>query len=156
MVMDLLTLVMACAPFVASNTALAVIHQESHGNPWAINVNGRQPFRKAGTYDEAVVESKRLIATGASIDMGLMQVNSKTMVNLGMTVEQMFDPCANVYAGGTVLTRSYLQAAKTHKNDQAALQAALSAYNTGNFSNGFKNGYVNNVVVRGLTSYPSK
>jgi len=153
--MDLITLVMACAPFVASNTMLAMIDLESRGNPWAINVNGGHRFRKANSYDEAVTESKRLIANGANIDMGLMQINSKTMVGLGLTVEQVFDPCTNVYSGGTVLTRNFVQAAKTHPNEQAALQAAISAYNTGNYSRGFKNGYVNSVVKRGLTTYPS-
>ena len=152
--MDLLTLVLVCAPFVSNNTMLAVIHQESRGDPWAIGVNGDRKFRKANNYLEAVEESKRLIADGANIDMGLMQINSKTMVNLGLTVEQVFDPCTNTYAGGVVLTRNYVRASKTHRDDQAALQAALSAYNTGNFSNGFKNGYVSNVLKHAST-YPS-
>ncbi|WP_443694949.1 lytic transglycosylase domain-containing protein [Pseudomonas sp.] len=151
--MDLITLVLVCAPFVSSNTMLAVIQQESQGNPWAIGVNGSQRYRKVNNYSEAVTESKRLIASGANIDMGLMQINSKTMVNLGLTVEQVFDPCTNAYAGGTVLTRNYVKAAKTHQNDQAALQAALSAYNTGNFSKGFKNGYVSSVVKHALNTY---
>lgn len=153
--MNLITLLMACVPFVSTNTMLAVIHQESHGNPWAIGVNGSQRYRMANTYQEAVNESKRLIASGANIDMGLMQINSKTMVSLGLTIEQVFDPCTNVYAGGTVLTRNYIRATKTRPNNQAALQAALSAYNTGNYSNGFKNGYVSNVVKRALTTYQS-
>lgn len=153
--MDLITLVMVCAPFVSNNTMLAVIQQESRGNPWAIGVNGGQRFTKASNYSEAVTESTRLISSGANIDMGLMQINSKTMVNLGLTVEQVFDPCTNVYAGGTVLTRNYVQASKTHPTDQAALQAALSAYNTGNFSKGFKNGYVNSVLKHAVKTYPN-
>ncbi|MHC8347759.1 lytic transglycosylase domain-containing protein [Pseudomonas sp. RT6P73] len=152
--MDLLTLVMVCAPFVSNNTMLAVIHQESGGNPWAIGVNGDHKFQKAGNYSEAILEAKRLIAKGANIDMGLMQINSKTMVNLGLTVEQVFDPCTNAYAGGVVLTRNYVRAAKIHQSDQAALQAALSAYNTGDFSKGFKNGYVNN-VLKHAGKYPN-
>ena len=75
--MDLITLVLVCAPFVSSNTMLAVIQQESQGNPWAIGVNGSQRYRKVNNYSEAVTESKRLIASGANIDMGLMQINSK-------------------------------------------------------------------------------
>lgn len=151
--MDLITLVMACVPFVSTNTMLAVIHEESRGNPWAINVNGKQRFRKATSYEEAVVESKRLIAAGASIDMGLTQINSATMMSLGLTVEQVFDPCTNVYAGGTVLTRNYVQASRKEQNPQAALQMAFSAYNTGSYSRGFRNGYVNRIVTRGLTTY---
>ncbi|MBA6105276.1 lytic transglycosylase domain-containing protein [Pseudomonas monteilii] len=152
--MDLLTLVMVCAPFVSNNTMLAVIQQESSGNPWAIGVNGGHRFRKASNYAEAVTESKRLISNGANIDMGLMQINSKTMVNLGLTVEQVFDPCTNAYAGGVVLTRNYVRASKTHNSDQAALLAALSAYNTGNFSKGFTNGYVEKVLKHASKTYP--
>jgi len=150
--MDLITLVMVCSPFVSSNTMMAVIQHESRGNPWAIGVNGSQRFKKTNNYLEAVIESKRLIASGANIDMGLMQINSKTMVNLGLSVEQTFDPCTNVYAGGVVLTRNYVAATKSFGNHQAALQAALSAYNTGNFKKGFQNGYVSSVLKHALTS----
>lgn len=148
--MDLFTLVMVCAPFVSSNTLMAVIEHESRGNAWALGVNGSQRFNKPGNYPQAVLEAKRLIAQGANVDMGLMQINSRTMVNLGLTVEQTFDPCTNVYAGGVVLTRNYVQAVKQFGNDQVALQAALSAYNTGNFQKGFKNGYVRNVLKHAL------
>lgn len=153
--MDLIALVMVCAPFVSNNTMMAVIHQESRGNPWALGVNGKQRFKKPVSYLEAVIESKRLIANGANIDMGLMQINSRTMVNLGLTVEQVFDPCTNVYSGGVVLTRNYVQAAKSYGENQTALQAALSAYNTGNFHKGLKNGYVNSVLKHALYAYPN-
>lgn len=149
--MDLITLVMACAPFVSSNTMMDVMQQESRGNPWAIGVNGGQRFKKPSNYLDAVIESKRLIANGANIDMGLMQINSKTMLQLGLSVEQTFDPCTNVYAGGVVLSRNYVLAAKTYKDHQSALLAALSAYNTGNFTKGFQNGYVKSVLKHALT-----
>jgi len=144
--MNLLTLVMACAPFVSSNTMMAIINHESGGNAWALGVNGAHRFVKPVDYSTAVVEAKRLIAKGASVDMGLMQVNSRTMVNLGLTVEQVYDPCSNVYAGGVVLTRNYVKASEQFPDPQSALQAALSAYNTGNFRSGFKNGYVRLVL----------
>lgn len=144
--MDLLTLVMVCAPFVASNTMMAVLQHESKGNPWALGVNGEQKFQRPTDYASAVLEAKRLIAKGASIDMGLMQINSRTMVNLGLTVEQVYDPCSNVYAGGVVLTRNYVKASEQYGDSQSALLAALSAYNTGNFRSGLKNGYVRLVL----------
>lgn len=154
--MDLATLVMVCAPFVSNNTMMAVIHHESRGNPWALGVNGSQRFKRPESYLDAVIESKRLIANGASIDMGLMQINSRTMVSLGLTVEQTFDPCTNIYAGGVVLTRNYVQASKSYGESQAALQAALSAYNTGNFHKGLKNGYVNSVLKHALGIVPNR
>lgn len=148
--MDLLTLVAACAPFVASPTMIAIIGHESAGNPWALGVNGQQRFVKPVDYPSAVAEAKRLIAQGASIDMGLMQINSRTMVTLGLTVEQVYEPCANVYAGGVVLTRNYVNASKKFGDPQAALLAALSAYNTGNFQSGFKNGYVDRILKQAV------
>lgn len=146
--MDLLTLVVLCAPFVSSNTMMAVLQHESAGNPWALGVNDSRRFQKPISYESAVAEAKRLIANGASVDMGLMQINNRTMVRLGLTVEQTFDPCTNIYAGGIVLTRNYVQAKASGKfgDQQSALQAALSAYNTGNFRNGIKNGYVELVI----------
>jgi type IV secretion system protein VirB1 len=144
--MNLLTLVMACAPFVSSNTMMAIISHESGGNPWALGVNGVHRFQKPVDYPSAVAEAKRLIAKGASIDMGLMQINSRTMGNLGLTVEQVYDPCSNIYAGGVVLTRNYVKATQQFSDSQSALLAALSAYNTGNFRSGFKNGYVRLVL----------
>jgi len=145
--MDLLALVLACAPFVSSNTMMAIMKQESGGNSWAIGVNGNHRFIKPDNYQLAVSEARRLIAAGASIDMGLMQINSKTMVGLGLTVEQLFDPCTNVYAGGVVLTRNYVKASGQFNDPQSALLAAISAYNTGNFRSGLKNGYVRQVVA---------
>lgn len=144
--MQLLELVVACAPFVSQTTMLSIIHVESAGNPYAIGVNSKHRASQVSNHESAVVEAKRLIAKGANIDMGLMQINVKTMKNLGLTVEQTFDPCTNLYAGATVLTRNYYNASRRYVSEQDALLAAISAYNTGNYRNGFKNGYVGKVV----------
>jgi type IV secretion system protein VirB1 len=71
-----------------------------------------------------------------------MQVNSRNLATLGVTVEQVFDPCTNIRSGATILTANYAQAVRTRGEGQPALKAALSAYNTGDFYRGFANGYV--------------
>jgi type IV secretion system protein VirB1 len=71
-----------------------------------------------------------------------MQVNSRNLAALGTTVEQVLDPCTNLQAAATILTADYAEAARTRGDGQPALQAALSAYNTGDFYRGFANGYV--------------
>ena len=86
--------------------------------------------------------AERYIARGYSVDIGLMQVNSRNLAALGVTVEQVLDPCRNIHAAATILTADYAAAARTRGDGQAALQAALSAYNTGDFYRGFANGYV--------------
>ncbi|HEX3403726.1 MAG TPA: lytic transglycosylase domain-containing protein [Acetobacteraceae bacterium] len=134
---------LACAPNVAPTTLQAVATVESGGNPLAVNVNGIHvqppPARDAR---EAAQVAESYIARGYSVDIGLMQVNSRNLAALGTTVEQVLDPCTNLQAAATILTADYAAAARTRGDGQPALQAALSAYNTGDFYRGFANGYV--------------
>jgi type IV secretion system protein VirB1 len=138
-----LELMMLCAPQVAPPTIQAIIQVESGGNPLAIGINGpfKLPYRPANVNDAARL-AKRYIQAGYSVDLGLMQINSRNLKGLGYTVEQMFDPCLNLQAGARILQRGYRGATKRYGEGQEALRAALSAYNTGNYEDGFKNGYV--------------
>jgi type IV secretion system protein VirB1 len=134
---------LACAPNVAPTTLQAIVAVESGGNPLALNINEIRvqppPARDAR---EAAQVAESYIARGYSVDIGLMQVNSRNLEALRTTVEQVLDPCTNIRAAATVLTADYADAARTRGDGQPALQAALSAYNTGNFYRGFANGYV--------------
>lgn len=145
--MDFVALAQECAPWVAHETMAAIVKTESAFRPLAIGVNGgvkltRQPENKA----EAVVTAKWLIANGYNIDMGLGQVNSANLGKTGLTVEDAFDPCKNLAAAATILHWNYQAASRKVGGEQAALHAALSAYNTGSFTRGFSNGYVQKVV----------
>ena len=134
---------LACAPNVAPVTLEAIIQVESAGNPLALYVNGaRTQPPPAKDAREAAQVATRFIQRGYSVDLGLMQVNSRNLAALGMTVEQVLDPCANVRTGATILTADYAAAVRSRGPGEAALQAALSAYNTGDFQRGFANGYV--------------
>ena len=132
-----IALIMACAPNVAPSTIQAIIKVESAGNPIAININQRngihlRPTIKIKTRHHAVAVTKAAIAAGHTVDMGYMQINSSNLPRLGYTVEDMFDPCKNIRAGAKILERAYLNALPKHGNEQDALRAALSIYNTGN------------------------
>lgn len=134
---------LACAPNVAPITLQAIIEVESGGNPRALNINGmRQQPPPTRDAKEAAQVAESYIARGYSVDIGLMQVNSRNLAALGITVEQVLEPCTNIRAAATILTVDYAEAARTRGDGQSALQAALSAYNTGNFYRGFANGYV--------------
>jgi type IV secretion system protein VirB1 len=134
---------LACALNVAPVTLEAVIGVESGGNPLALNVNGLSgPQPHASTPEEAATLARQYIAAGHSVDIGLMQINSRNLPALGATVEQVLDPCTNIRSGATILTANYVQASQRFAPGQPALQAALSAYNTGSFYGGFENGYV--------------
>ena len=132
----------ACAPFVAPATLESVISVESRGRPLAININRGPKLAPAQSAAEAVATARAWIDRGYSVDLGLMQVNSRNLRRLGYTVEQMFDPCTNVAAGATILAANYIEAAKRRGPGQQALLDALSAYNTGSFSRGYSNGYI--------------
>jgi type IV secretion system protein VirB1 len=134
---------LACAPNIAPVTLEAVVRVESSGNPLAINVNGlRMQPAPAATAAEAARTAESYILRGYSVDLGLMQVNSRNLVALGTTVERVLDPCTNVRDGAVILAADYAEAARSRGDGQPALQAALSAYNTGSFYRGFANGYV--------------
>ncbi len=136
-------LLLACAANVAPVTLEAVIRVESRGNPLALHVNGVQVQPPpAMNVAEAIGVAESYIRRGFSVDVGLMQINSRNLAALGMTVEHALDPCANIRGGAEILTADYAEAARRQGEGQPALRAALSAYNTGDFSRGFRNGYV--------------
>lgn len=145
--MDFSVLAQECAPWVAHETMAAIVKTESAFRPLAIGVNGKsQLSRQPETKAEAVVTAKWLIANGYNIDMGLGQVNSANLPKLGLSVEDVFEPCKNLAAAATILHGNYQVARGKVQGEQGALLAAVSAYNTGSFSKGFSNGYVQKVI----------
>jgi type IV secretion system protein VirB1 len=142
-----MALVHQCAPQVSPQTIVAIIRTESNFNPLALHVNGdfRLPAAPR-TAAEATAWAEKLIQQGYSVDMGLMQINSRNLGTLNLTPAEAFDPCRNLRAGARILTANYLQAAQTAGRGTQALLEAISAYNTGNFRAGFRNGYVKRVA----------
>ncbi len=145
-------IIRTCAPTVAESTMQALTRHESGWKQYAIAINrpkGRlehQPRNKS----EAIETAKDLLSRGYNFDMGFAQINSANLTNSiltknGVTIETIFDVCTNVRAGADILTDCFLRARKRVGNEQQALHAALSCYNTGNFSGGIRNGYVNKV-----------
>lgn len=140
-------LFLVCAPNVAPATLFAIIAAESANNQISININGPFPTkRQPQNLDEAVKLARSAIDAGYTVDLGLMQVNSANLQELGLTLGQIFDPCTNIRAGAGILTNYYQAATRIHGEGQAALRAAISAYNTGDFEKGIANGYVDRVI----------
>lgn len=77
---------------------------ESGFRPAALNVNGGGGGpRRAASVDEAAALASRLVAAGRSVDLGLMQVNSRHLARLGLTVPELMEPCRNVAVGAAIL-----------------------------------------------------
>lgn len=145
--MDFNDLSAECAPWVAPQTMAAIVKTESQFNPLAININARAKLeRQPASKEEAIVTAKWLIANKYNIDLGLGQVNSANLAKTNLSVEDAFDSCKNLAAAATILQWNYASASKKITGEQAALHAAISAYNTGSFTRGFNNGYVQKVL----------
>jgi type IV secretion system protein VirB1 len=119
----MLELLLMCAPAVDPVTMAAVVKQESGGQPWVVNNNTTKKSMAFGSKTAAVAAAVKAIGYGESVDMGLVQINSNNLPALGLTVEQVFDPCTNVAAGARILAMGYQRA--------GSLGGALSMYNTG-------------------------
>lgn len=155
--MDFNALALECAPMVAPQTLAAIVRTESNFNPLAININkGYRLERQPKNKEEAVATAQWLISNRYNIDMGLGQVNSSNLYRTKLSVSDAFDPCKNLAAAATILKWNYESASRHAPDNQSALHAAISAYNTGSFTRGFSNGYVqkvvNNASVAGVKS----
>lgn len=150
---ELNALIARCAPTVHPETMAAVVSAESRGHQFAIADAGpvKLPWaqRKALvrsiypiSLQEAVTTAQALIANGHTVSLGVAQVNDRNLARMGVTIRDMFDPCVNIAVGGKILTDFYQRAVAKFGNGPAALQAALSAYNSGDWSRGAKDGYV--------------
>jgi type IV secretion system protein VirB1 len=89
-----------CAPNVASETVLAIVLTESHGRPFALNVNGAPQPPVTTNATSAAATARRYIAAGYSVDLGLGQINSRNMRRLGLTWDTVFDPLHQCRSAG--------------------------------------------------------
>jgi len=150
------TLAEACAPDAAAETLLAIAEVESGRQPLAIGVNrpARASLRFASR-EAAVEEARWRLARGEDLDLGLMQINGRNLAWLGLALGDAFDPCRSLEAAGRLLADAYDKALGRGLDPAAALDAALSTYNTGHPSKGLRNGYVARVRAASPSPAPA-
>lgn len=162
---ELEALMRQCAPQVHPTTLKAIVRQESAGHayvlsddgpaklPWRVRKNMLRSFYPASK-EEAVRLAETLTAQGHMVGIGLTQISNRHLQRFGMTVRDALEPCTNLQIGAQLLTEIYVNALKSYTDPQAALLAAISAWNTGSYENGFSNGYVAKVVSQAQYQVP--
>ena len=91
-------------PGIEPARIVAVAKQESGLDPLIIGANAdpahglpHQSFRST-TPAEAIAKASALLASGRSIDLGLVGINAVNLQRDGLTLETAFDPCASIRA----------------------------------------------------------
>ena len=162
---EFLSLAVRCAPGLPSDTLLAIARTESGLNSNAISINRpRSSARRAGYRDGEIMLSRQpkdrmqamrwlrwLSSHHFTVSIGLMQVNVETALPFGVSSDQLLEPCTNLRVGAKIFMEMYSEAASKMGEGFAALDAALSLYNTGNPTAGLRNGYVASVYAQART-----
>ncbi|MES2899565.1 MAG: lytic transglycosylase domain-containing protein [Pseudomonadota bacterium] len=143
---DFLALAQTCAPAVHPDTMRRLVQVESSFNPYAIGVVGGRLARQPRSHAEALAAVRLLERQGMNYSVGLAQVNMKNFPAYGLSATTMFDPCSNLRAGSRILAECFGRAQRARPTERAALLAAFSCYESGNFKTGFKDGYVSKLV----------
>lgn len=141
--MDLPTLIDSCRNGISVPTTQAIVAVESGGQRDAININTDV---LVALPSDPVDRAEVAISHGYSVDMGLMQINSQHLDRFGLSVQDAFDPCTNVFVGTSILGENIHAARRQYSDSVSVLAAALSMYNTGTFRAGLDNGYVRAVL----------
>lgn len=92
---------------VTPSRVVAAVEVESSFQTLAIHDNTAQRSFLPASLAEAVETANFLLHSGHRIDAGLMQISSANWLRLGLTVQSVFDPAANVCAGAQVLAEDY-------------------------------------------------
>lgn len=87
-----------------------------------------------------------VLSRGQTVSVGLMQLNSENFLALNLSLEQAFEPCANVRIGWLLFSTKFEQARRVFGPGSTAMRAALSSYNAGSWTTGYANGYVERVM----------
>ncbi|WEX91500.1 type IV secretion system lytic transglycosylase VirB1 (plasmid) [Sinorhizobium garamanticum] len=133
-----------CAPRVDPSTLASIAKVESGFDPLAAHDNTTGESLHWNDQTQAHQSVKARLEAQHSIDVGLMQINSKNFSFLNLTIEKAFQPCMSLVAAAHLLESRYA-GGDTTAAKQLALRQAISAYNTGDLTRGFANGYVQKV-----------
>lgn len=123
------TLAAACAPDVPLVTLRAIARAESAFHFYALSLDyPRRTAQEHGFADGGIFLSRQprnltearawtqwLLRNGRSVSIGLMQISTQHAADLGLTPDQLFDPCTNIRAGAQLLRAKYQRSGSTSR-----------------------------------------
>jgi len=132
----------------------SVISVESSHNPYAIGVVGAHLLRQPQNLAEAKATASYLEQAGYNYSIGVAQVNRSNFNRFNLSLNNGFDPCTNLNAGGQILAEC-LNRAMAQGYQQQATHKALSCYYSGQLNSHAGIQYANKVMAK-LTLVSSK
>ncbi|MFM2344015.1 MAG: hypothetical protein RLZZ210_624 [Pseudomonadota bacterium] len=141
-----------CTEDVHPSTIMRIMSVETSKNPLMIGfriVKSKKDYyipNQPKTLAQAKYMATWLYKNGYAFDAGIAQINSTNFARFGVNPDDMFDPCVNIKIAGKILKEFYLRAKQNINDDQLALHAAISGYNSGKFNSTLGRQYVAKVM----------
>jgi Transglycosylase SLT domain len=134
--MDLVTLVLACSLYADNSIPYAMIQTRTQNNPLVVTVDDNTKTFK--TIPAAVQYTRTQSALGKNPEIGLMQISSRWLPEIGAHASDLFRPCKNLVVATQILEKLRLQCQSiVATNPNTDMQACvLSLYKSKNLQNG--------------------
>jgi type IV secretion system protein VirB1 len=148
-----------CAPDVHPMVMQRIMHVETQNKPNAIGfriLKNKQDYRlpnQPKTLEEAKHTANWLYQNGYRYDLGIAQVNSANFARFGVVPDDMFNECKNINVASKILLEFYNNAKRYYADEQQALQAAISSYNSGKFNSTAGRQYVSKIMDVNIQYY---
>lgn len=147
-------MIQQCAPMINHQLMQSVISVESSHNPYAIGVVSARLLRQPQNLAEAKATTYYLERAGYNYSIGIAQVNRSNFSRFNLTLDNGFDTCINLNAGGQILAECFNRAI-VQGYQQQATHKALSCYYAGQLNSRVGTQYANKVMAK-LTLISSK
>lgn len=133
--MDLVTLVLACSLYADNSIPYAMIKMGPQNNPLIVTVDNETKSFK--TIPAAIQYTQNQVALGKNPEIGLMQIPSQWLPEMGAHISDLFRPCKNLVVATQILQKLRLKCQSIAANNLTNIQACvLSLYKTKNLKNG--------------------
>lgn len=143
--MDLVTLILACSLYADNTVPYAMVQAGSGNKPLFVTVDNQSKQFK--TESEAIAFTQTKIAQGKKVNIGLMQISSQWLPEVGAHAADLFRPCKNMVIATQIMNKLRLQCQTlaAHNPTLNVQTCMLSMYKTGNTQTGIP--FANTVIA---------